>query len=75
MTMAAHEFRTIRLTMGLTQKQLAKLLGYANKTTVGQFEVDPMSPSSRPIPPLLERLMRAYEEGYRPKGWPLHLGE
>lgn len=75
MDMRPDEFRTIRLTLGLTQAQLAKLLGYAHGSTVGAFEVDPASPTTRPIPPLLVRLMRAYEAGYRPKNWPLSLGE
>ena len=68
--MRPDEFRTIRLTMGLTQAQLADLLGYAHTATVAAFETDPAAKSNRTIPPLLVRLMRAYEAGYRPKDWP-----
>jgi DNA-binding transcriptional regulator YiaG len=67
-TMRPDEFRTIRLAMGLTQAELADLLGYAHAATVAAFETDPAAKSTRIIPPLLVRLMRAYEAGYRPKG-------
>ena len=68
--MRPDEFRAIRRTMGLTQAQLADLLGYANAATVAAFETNPAAKSTRPIPPLLVRLMRAYEAGYRPADWP-----
>lgn len=66
MPMTPAEFKAIRLALGMTQPQLADLLGYAHTATVGQFETDAASKYHREVPPLLERLMRAYEAGYRP---------
>lgn len=61
--MTPQEFRAIRKQLGLTQAGLAALTGYGAGTRIAGFEsVD----HGRPIPPLLERLMRAYEAGYRP---------
>lgn len=65
--MSPSEFRAIRLQLGLTQAGLARLLGYAHASRVAALEADVASKAHRSVPPLLERLMRAYQAGYRPK--------
>ena len=68
--MTAHEFRAIRAGLGLTQEQLAPMLGYAPKrVTVAMLELD--TSNARAIPPAIARLMRAYRDGYRPADWPV----
>lgn len=66
--MLAAEFRSIRASLGLSQSQLAKVLDYGHRTRIAAFEIE--SKTARQIPPLLERLMRAYAAGYRPADWP-----
>ena len=66
--MTNHEFRAIRQRLGLTQAQLARILGYSGAITVSAME-RPTNP--RPISGLLARLMRAYDAGYRPEDWPV----
>lgn len=65
--MTPDEFRDIRMLLGLTQAELAAVLGYAHRNGVAILE----SPASgRRASAQVERLMRAYEAGYRPAGWP-----
>ena len=65
--MTPSEFKAIRAKLGVSKRELAALLGYANINSIAVLE----SPASgRAVPPLLERLMRAYEAGYRPADWP-----
>ncbi|MBC7149029.1 MAG: helix-turn-helix domain-containing protein [Rhizobium sp.] len=61
------EFRAIRKRLGLTQSQLAGLLLYPHATQVSEIE-RPTNP--KPVPRHVALLMRAYDEGYRPKDWP-----
>lgn len=61
------EFRTIRGRLGLTQAQLATVLGYPRAMQVSEIE-RPSNP--RPVPRHVAKLMVAYDEGYRPKDWP-----
>lgn len=61
------QFRAIRLRLGLTQSELAGVLGYSGPMEISKFERDA---NPRDVPPILERLMRAYDAGYRPKDWP-----
>ncbi|MFC3206863.1 helix-turn-helix domain-containing protein [Aquamicrobium soli] len=62
------EFRAIRLRLGFTQAGLAAFLGYSHSMRVSEFE---RALNPRPVPEHLARLMRAYDEGYRPADWPL----
>lgn len=62
-----NEFRAIRARLGLTQAQLAKILGYPRATQVSEIE-RPTNP--KPVPRHVAMLMVAYDEGYRPQGWP-----
>ncbi len=61
------EFRAIRERLGLTQAQLAPLLELGAALRVSEYE---RSTNPRSIPGNIARLMRAYDEGYRPIDWP-----
>ena len=61
------EFREIRTRLGLTQAQLASVLGYASALQVSSYEREK---NPRHVPALLALLMKAYDEGYRPENWP-----
>ena len=61
------EFRAIRKRLGLTQAQLAAVLNYPHPMQVSEIERDT---NPKPVPRHVALLMRAYDEGYRPKDWP-----
>lgn len=61
------EFRAIRKRLGLTQAQLASVLGYVHLMQVSEIE---RSSNPKPVPRAIALLMMAYDEGYRPKDWP-----
>ena len=65
--MTNEEFRAIRQRLGLTQAQLAKVLQYDLPLTISTFE---RASNPRNIPTHVALLMKAYDEGYRPKDWP-----
>lgn len=65
--MTNQEFREIRLRLGFTQAELAAFLGYGSAMRISEFE---RSTNPRKIPTHVALLMRAYDEGYRPKDWP-----
>lgn len=65
--MENHEFRAIRKRIGLTQAQLAAVLDWSHPVQVSEIERE-TNPKS--IPKHVALLMRAYDEGYRPKDWP-----
>jgi transcriptional regulator with XRE-family HTH domain len=65
--MTPAEFRAIRLRLGFTQAELAAFLDYGSPMRISEFERDT---NPRPVPPLLARLMLAYDAGYRPADWP-----
>jgi DNA-binding XRE family transcriptional regulator len=67
--MTPAEFRAARLAWGLTQVQLAKLLGHPRQAFVSYIET-----GARPITPPTEALMRAFLGGHRPEGWPAAKG-
>jgi transcriptional regulator with XRE-family HTH domain len=70
--MTPTEFRATRLRLGLTTTELAAVLGYAHVERVRAYESVKMN---KTVPLALERLMRAYEEGYRPFDWPAREGD
>lgn len=63
--MIAAQFRAIRIHLGLTQAQLASVLGYGHANRVSAFEI-----GSREVPHHVALLMLAYQSGYRPADWP-----
>lgn len=65
--MTASEFKEIRLRLGLTQAELAMVLGYSKPLTVSTYE---RATNPRPVPTHVAMLMKAYESGYRSPDWP-----
>jgi len=61
------EFAAIRKRLGITQAQLARLLGYRHAMQVSEME---RTSNPKPVPRAIALLMRAYDEGYRPRDWP-----
>ena len=66
--MTNNKFREIRLRLGITQVELSVLLGYGSPMRISEFE---RATNPRRIPTHVALLMRAYDEGYRPKDWPV----
>jgi transcriptional regulator with XRE-family HTH domain len=58
-------FRDIRDRLGLTQAQLAVVLDYHAAVRVSEIERGVM-----PVYPRIAMLMQAFDEGFRPEGWP-----
>lgn len=67
--MTPTELKTARETLGLSQAQLAVLLGYEG-TNIRQ-RVSAQENGHKAVPPLVSRLAQAYLDGYRPADWPL----
>lgn len=63
--MTPEAFKQARLSLGLSQGQLAAVMGYSSNQRVSQIERGLRNPS-----PAAERLLRAYVAGYRPDDWP-----
>lgn len=59
------DIRSARKALGLTQSEMAQMLGYANQVRVFEIEAGMKTPGGAVI-----RLMRAYLDGYRPPDWP-----
>lgn len=64
--MSPEDFKHLRKNkLNLTQAELAKAL------CVPRIHVERLERSRAPqIPGMTARLMRAFEEGFRPRGWP-----
>lgn len=63
--MTPTEFREARRKLGLSQSQLAAVLGYS-----GGLRVSLVERGERNAGAAVVRLMRAYLDGYRPEDWP-----
>jgi DNA-binding transcriptional regulator YiaG len=63
--MTPTELQQARQSLGLTQSQLAPLLGYSNKTRISELERGTREPGAAVV-----RLLQAYLDGYRPADWP-----
>ena len=70
--MTQEEFRAIRKRLGLTQAQLADVLGYGGVMSISIME---RKSNPQPIPRRLMMLMRALDAGYRPPNWPRKIDE
>lgn len=57
-----------RATLGLTQEQMGRLLGYSGQH-VRQMVYE-IETGSKPLMPCQRRLLGAYLAGYRPSDWP-----
>jgi transcriptional regulator with XRE-family HTH domain len=60
------EILRARLTLGLTQAELAPLLGYSDVARVSELERGARKPGAAVV-----RLLHAYLDGYRPENWPV----
>lgn len=65
--MTAAEFKAIRLRLGLTQAELASVLGYSIAMQVSELE---RATNPKPVPRLIAMLVKAFDAGYRPDEWP-----
>jgi transcriptional regulator with XRE-family HTH domain len=66
--MNGHEIRAARKHLGLTQSQLAEVMGYVGKSYISTIESGPRGMSDQG-----QRLLQAYLDGYRPKDWPVKI--
>lgn len=67
--MTPKEIKDARLKLGLTQSQLAILLGYKGENVRAMMH--DLETGNKPLREAQKRLLVAYTEGYRPKDWPL----
>lgn len=63
--MNSEKIKQARSKLGLTQSQMAKLLGYGAVARVSEIENGSRDPGISVV-----RLLQAYLEGYRPDDWP-----
>lgn len=63
--MSPEEIRAARAALGLTQAELAAVMGYGNKARIAELER-----GARAASPAAARLIAAYVAGYRPPDWP-----
>lgn len=68
--MTPTEINQIRCKLGLTIKQLGKLLDINDESTMRQYVAAPTANRYRKPAARMVRLLRAYEVGYRPDDWP-----
>lgn len=64
--MTPEEFKAIRKRLGLTQRTLAHLLGYADLSAISAFEREAFR---RPVPYHTALLMEALDAGFWPASW------
>ena len=62
--MTPAKFRELRRKLGLTQDQLAAVMGYGSQSRISEVE------GGETVPAKAARLMLAYASGYRPDDWP-----
>jgi transcriptional regulator with XRE-family HTH domain len=63
--MTADEIHVARWRLGLTQAELAAVMGLRRPQTISDWECGVKTPTGVAI-----RLLRAYLDGYRPPDWP-----
>lgn len=64
-TMTGADLKAFRARTGfMTQNDAARIMGFSSPNVISAMEN-----GRQPISPQTERLIRAYEEGYRPKDW------
>lgn len=68
--MTPTQFREARRTLGLSVRQLAAMLE-VEPEVVRRMEIQIGSGGHRPIRGSIQRLLRAYLDGYRPPDWPV----
>lgn len=69
-TFTAEQLREAQQQLGLSDSELAPLLG-CTEVQLRRMKVEnPALPSHRPVRPVTARLLQAYLDGYRPRDWP-----
>lgn len=63
------EIKQARRKLGLTQAELAHVLGLS-PVTLRRYEMHPDTNSARPVHPTVARALRWLLAGYRPPEWP-----
>jgi len=63
--MTGDEVKQARKQLGLTQTQLAEVMGLTGKTYISKIENN-----TQPLGEVSIRLLKAYLAGYRPEDWP-----
>lgn len=69
MTYTHEQLQQARRELGLSVRGLAAMLG-VGELQVRRMELAPDKSSHRPINGTVQRLLRAYLDGYRPADWP-----
>jgi transcriptional regulator with XRE-family HTH domain len=64
--MDGQQIKAARKQLGLTQTQLAEVMGYVGKSYISTIES-----GSRGMSDQGQKLLQAYLDGYRPKDWPV----
>jgi len=67
--MTPSQIKEARLSLGLTQAKLSRLLD-TDPTTIRKMEMSDDKSSFRKPAPRMVRLIEAYLNGYRPDDWP-----
>lgn len=65
LNMTGDDIKQARKTLGLTQPQLAQVMGYSNKSYISAMENGTRSMSEQG-----QKLLQAYLSGWRPDDWP-----
>jgi transcriptional regulator with XRE-family HTH domain len=68
--MTPDQIRKARLTLKLTQAQMAAMLE-TDEQSVRRWEMQPEAATHRPLPARARRLIGAYLSGYRGEDWPV----
>lgn len=69
--MTAQDVRDAQERLGLSDAQLARMLGMNDSVHVRRLKVlDTSKSSHRKVSPAMARLIRCYLDGYRPSDWP-----
>ncbi len=70
-TMTPEEFRDAQTMLGLTDTELAVVLGIDNPQHIRRLKADSNKAHHRVVQRSHVRLLRAYLNGYRPDDWPV----
>lgn len=65
-TMDGQQIKAARKQLGLTQTQLAEVMGMTDKSYISKLESGAVN-----LGRTSQRLLQAYLDGYRPKDWPV----
>lgn len=63
--MTPDQIKDARQSLGLSQEDMARMMGYRSKSRLSEIER-----GKKPISDAATRLLAAYMSGYRPEDWP-----